>query len=251
MYTTCPKCQHVRQPEDDAPPELCPRCGLVFSKWLKSLAYDPVFIEPNHTSKLPAQLKSTLSGFFLTSRPDIAKGEFFLYLGIWIVFLAWGIDFIRMDFRTNEIGHSWFHNVDLVFHEAGHMLFIPFGDTMMIFGGSLLQVLVPLFLMFAFLIYNKDAFAASIGLWWVGQSLMDLAPYIGDARALVLPLLGGGTGADGPMRHDWANLLRPRGLLEYDTQIAFWVDLIGSGIILLALFWGLTMLRIYYREMVD
>lgn len=250
MYTTCPKCQYVRQPEDQTPTELCPSCGLVFSKWLKSLV-EPVFIDPADAPGQKLKFKSFLSNFLLAPRPDIAKGDFFLYLGIWVVFFAWGIDFIWMDFRTNAIGHSWFHNVDLVFHEAGHMLFIPFGNTMMIFGGSLFQVLVPLFLVFAFLIYNKDSFAASIGLWWVGQSLMDLAPYIADARALVLPLLGGGTGAEDPMRHDWANLLRPRGLLEYDIQIAFWVDLIGSGIILLALFWGLTMLRIYYSEMVD
>ncbi|MFK7864605.1 MAG: hypothetical protein AB8B95_10315 [Pseudohongiellaceae bacterium] len=188
---------------------------------------------------------------FLVQKADLTRGEFFLYVGIWVVFLAWGIDFILMDFRTNEIGHSWFHTVDLVFHEAGHVLFIPFGRTMTIFGGSLFQVLVPFGLMCAFLIYNRDGFAASIGLWWVGQSTMDLAPYIADARALQLPLLGGGTGADGPMRHDWANLLRPRGLLEYDTQIAAWVDFIGSGIILLALLWGAAMLRKTYQAMVD
>ena len=53
------------------------------------------------------------------------------------------------------------------------------------------------------------------------------------------------------MRHDWANLLRPRGWLEYDIQIATWVDAIGSGILLIALAWGAYMLRVYYKEMVD
>jgi len=71
---------------------------------------------------------------------------------------------------------------------------------------------------------------------------MDIAPYIADARALRLPLLGGSTGADRPGTHDWANLLRPRGWLEYDIQIAAAVDFIGSGILLLALLWGGYML---------
>jgi hypothetical protein len=77
---------------------------------------------------------------------------------------------------------------------------------------------------------------------------MDLAPYIADARALRMPLLGGGTGADRPGSHDWANLLRPRGWLTYDIQIANWTDIIGSGILLIALLWGAVMLYLYYRS---
>jgi hypothetical protein len=38
-----------------------------------------------------------------------------------------------------------------------------------------------------------------------GQSLMDLAPYVADARALRLPLLGGRTGAE-VEGHDWGAL---------------------------------------------
>lgn len=251
MYTTCPKCQHARQATDDTVADICSGCGLVFSKWLKYLALDAQLGDSLKTEPQGQSVKRGLARFFAPSRPDIPKEEFFLYLFIWVIFFAWGLDFIMMDFQTNKIIQSWFHIVDLVFHEAGHVLFIPFGRTMTIFGGSLFQVLVPLFLVFAFLIRNRDGFGASIGLWWTGQSMMDLAPYIADARALQLPLLGGGTGADGAMRHDWANLLRPRGWLEYDIQIATWVDAIGSGILLIALAWGAYMLRVYYKEMVD
>jgi hypothetical protein len=251
MYTTCPKCQHLRQAADETSTDICPGCGLVFSKWLKSLALDMEFEDSLRVDQLQQTWKLSLFQFFCPSQANIAKGDFFLYLAIWVIFFAWGIDFITMDFRTNKIGLSWFHNIDLVFHEAGHLLFIPFGRTMSIFGGSLLQVLVPFFLVFTFLIRNRDGFAASIGLWWTGQSMMDLAPYIADARALQLPLLGGAIGADGASRHDWANLLGPRGWLEYDIQIATGADLIGSGILLIALVWGAYMLSIYYKEMVD
>lgn len=128
------------------------------------------------------------------------------------------------------------------------MIFRPFGRTMMILGGSLFQVLVPLLLMGVFLSLHRDGFAAAVCLWWAGQSLMDVAPYIADARALRLPLLGGGTGADSPGMHDWANLLRPRGWLQYDIQIAGVVDKIGSGLLLMGLVWGAWMLLVYYRK---
>ncbi|MSR10998.1 MAG: zinc ribbon domain-containing protein [Gammaproteobacteria bacterium] len=237
-YKICPKCGHTRQPEDTAPEEECAACGLVFSKWLKALVADHALEDAVQAEQAEQTWQRSLHQFFFNPKPGIERGDLLVYLIIYLVFFAWGIDFISMDIRTNAIGESWFHNVNLVFHEAGHFLFIPFGRTGSILGGSLFQVLLPLLLVFSFLIYNDDAFAGSICLWWCGQSLMDVAPYIADARALQLPLLGVGLAADSPGLHDWANLLRPRGWLQYDTSIEYWVDLIGSGILLLALAWG-------------
>ncbi len=152
----------------------------------------------------PARSKSYFVGalvnFFIRPRINIKKSELIRDVVIWLIFIAWGLSFVMMDFRSNEIGQSWFHNVNLVFHEAGHVIFTLLGRTMAILGGSLFQVLVPLALMFACLVVNKDSFGASICLWWVGQSLMDIAPYIADARALRLPLLGGGTVRTAPAR---------------------------------------------------
>ena len=34
-------------------------------------------------------------------------------------------------------------SLNLVFHEAGHPLFSPFGETLHILGGTLMQLLVP------------------------------------------------------------------------------------------------------------
>ena len=78
---------------------------------------------------------------------------------------------------------------------------------------------------------------ASVGLWWFGQSLTDVAPYIADARKLDLPLLGGGTGAerDG---HDWQYLLNTLGLAPYDVVLGTLVKLAGGAVMLLAVAWG-------------
>jgi hypothetical protein len=39
---------------------------------------------------------------------------------------------------------SFLHLPNLVFHEAGHLLMLPFGQFMSVLGGSLFQLLVPL-----------------------------------------------------------------------------------------------------------
>ena len=85
------------------------------------------------------------------------------------------------------------HMINLVFHEAGHVIFHLLGNFMSILGGSLLQLIVPVIFLFSFL-QRKDAFAASIMLWWLAQSMMDLVAYIDDAQRQEMWLLGGGAG---------------------------------------------------------
>jgi hypothetical protein len=133
---------------------------------------------------------------------------------------------------------SWMHLVNLPFHEAGHILFIPFGRFMSVLGGSLLQLFIPLLCMAAFIYPRGDFFGAGAALWWFGQSLMDLAPYIGDARALRLVLLGGVTGREVSDYHDWEYLLRETGLLSWDRALAWTAHVSGIIIILAALVWA-------------
>jgi hypothetical protein len=107
------------------------------------------------------------------------------------------------------------------------MLFMPFGiaflgRTMVILGGSLTQVAVPLVFMLYFLRNRdgvRDLHAAMVCLWWTSMNLLSVAIYCADARAGVLMLVSGETGqeSDG---HDWNNLLRIWGVLNKDTIIA-------------------------------
>ncbi len=248
MYSTCPKCQHEIQSEDVAALTACPACGLVFEKYLQRLVSEESIAVSGRAQRRKRGLLATVRTVLLPERTPRRRVELIGYALIWAGLAYFGMHFIAMDFHSNEIGRSFMHNINLVFHEAGHILFMPFGRTPMIFGGSLFQVLLPLALMFAFLIVNRDAFGAAVCLWWAGQSLMDLAPYIADASVLRLPLLGGGTGADSPGMHDWENLLRPRGLLPYDEQIASAVDNVGAAIVLLALCWGAFALLREWRQ---
>ena len=140
------------------------------------------------------------------------------------------------------------HRINLVFHEAGHVLFIPFGDFMSVLGGSLGQLIMPLVVTLVFLIRYMNAFAASVGLWWFAQSLMDLAPYIGDARRGELVLLGGVTGMDAPGYHDWSNLLSRMGKLSEDRLYAARVDMFGEALMWVAIVWGALILLRQFRN---
>ena len=115
------------------------------------------------------------------------------------------------------------HNVNLVFHEAGHWIFgVLRNETLTILGGSLNQVLIPSIVAVAFW-RNRDPAGFAFGVFWMFENFVDVAVYMADARALELPLIGG----QGEEAHDWRNLFMHWGLLSKDTVIAGYVRNIG------------------------
>ncbi|MCA9738629.1 MAG: hypothetical protein R3E98_08040 [Gemmatimonadota bacterium] len=122
--------------------------------------------------------------------------------------------------------------VDLAIHETGHLVFLPLGEVMHFLGGTLFQLLVPLLFAGTFL-HRGQRFSAAFPLWWVGQNLWHIAPYVADARTQALPLVGGG-------EHDWAFLLATWRWLPYDDAIGAACQLAGTAIAVVALLYGLT-----------
>jgi hypothetical protein len=127
--------------------------------------------------------------------------------------------------------------VSIPFHEAGHILFGPFGDLLTSLGGSLLQILVPVVCWIAFVTRHPNAFGQAVMCWWTGENLLDVAIYINDARALSLTLLGGYTGAE-VEGHDWERILGLTGLSAYDHHIAWTVHTTGAIMMVVGLVWG-------------
>lgn len=220
----CARCGRRRRFTDASAPRMCASCGAEL----------PLRTEGDG---LGPRLAATLLP------PAESPGGLILagWALVWIALAAWSLHFLAMDPATNAAGRSFMHAINLPFHEAGHLLFQPFGRFLTVLGGSLFQVLMPLIVAVAFLT-QRHPFGASVGLWWAGQSLIDIAPYIHDARRRTLILLSGGTGQDHPWGHDWYNLLRWTGLLHWDHTFAQWAQLLGSGLILAALFWGAVVL---------
>lgn len=158
-------------------------------------------------------------------------GRALLILGL----AAWTWQFARRPMGAGVMD-SVLHLPDLVFHEAGHVLFSPFGRFMTVLGGSLFQMMVPLALAGAFL-RQRDAFGAAVCTWWAGENLLDLAPYIADSRALQLVLLGGHTGAE-VEGHDWEYLLTSLGWLQHDRTLGLAAHRVGLIVMAAALGWG-------------
>jgi hypothetical protein len=128
----------------------------------------------------------------------------------------WTWQFARTPLSPDAM-ESFLHLPDLVFHEAGHLIFSPLGQFMSVLGGSLLQVLIPVVCAVAF-VRQEQFFGAAICVWWAGQNLVDLAPYIADARALQIVLLGGRTGAE-VEGHDWEYILTRLRITHLDQTL--------------------------------
>lgn len=166
-------------------------------------------------------------------------GRALVFAGLFV----WGWYFILLDFTTDPegIGGSFMHRINLVFHEFGHVAFMPFGWFMTILGGTLGQLLTPFGLALAF-VWKKNPFGATVCLWWLGQSFMDCAPYIDDALDQQLMLLSGRTGADAPGNHDWNNILGEFNMLERHREFATLADNVGVVLMLAAFAWGAVLL---------
>ncbi|MDD4911341.1 MAG: hypothetical protein PHP57_03540 [Sideroxydans sp.] len=165
----------------------------------------------------------------------------------WALLSYWSFTLIGADYRDGEIFGSFMHNILLPIHEAGHVLFMPFGEFLTILGGSLFQLALPFVIAGAFVVKNRDNFSAALGLWWTSISLLDLAPYIYDARYPQLILLGGHTGEDGP--HDWIYLLNTIGQTQNSQQWGAITHGLGSVLTVFALIWALLILLQQHRRL--
>lgn len=152
------------------------------------------------------------------------------YLSLWLLIAYWSITLMRP--TPGATPWIFLDNFNLLIHEAGHWLFLPFGQFMTILGGSLNQCLTPTIFLGYFL-YRKDWAGASFAIFWVGNNLINVSYYVGDARSMALPLLGGDSSG-----HDWHNLLSMTNALNYDTAISTVIRIAGY----IGLFISLVML---------
>jgi len=161
--------------------------------------------------------------------------------------LVWSFSLITPSIADNTVALPFLNRVNLIFHEAGHVIFSPFGHFIHSLGGTLGQLLMPAICFWVLLVKTRDPFGGSVALWWLGESFLDTTRYINDARAGVLPLLGGGTGQTRPYgHHDWQYLLTETGLINLDHIIAKFVFFIGTLIMITALIWlGLLLFKLY------
>lgn len=122
---------------------------------------------------------------------------------------TWSFPPGRFPFFFNQ----WYVWIITPLHEAGHLLFMPFGRIMMIAGGSFWQVAIPLLL--TAVAFRQRSYWAWVYLALAGVHLIALNPYIYDAPYRSLPLLGGRKEG-----HDWHNLLLHWQALDASEDLA-------------------------------
>ncbi|MBL0166661.1 MAG: hypothetical protein IPP85_05655 [Propionivibrio sp.] len=238
VFYRCPKCGY--RPAQAMPADgQCPVCDIYFQKWEDAqaeLELGEVAAQQSSTVEAASAFPAAL----LTPQARMAPAVFYSRCAALIFIAVWGWRLIGMDYRDGEIGGSFMHNILLPIHEAGHVLFLPFGEFLTILGGSFFQLALPLGLAIAFVLRNRDNFAAAVCLWWFGASFLDLAPYVYDALDPQLIMLGGHTGEEGP--HDWIYLLERFGQLQNAPVWGFVVHKLGALTISAGVAWAAFLL---------
>ena len=122
-----------------------------------------------------------------------------------------------------QIQTWWFiQNVNLIFHEAGHVIFSIFGNFPGLIGGCLLEALVPLIATIHFL-KQRQFFSTAFGCWWLSTALLSISIYAADAEERVLPLITRDVST-----HDWYNILSRFDLLSYDYLFGYFFWLLSA-----------------------
>ena len=240
MHERCPKCDHAPLPAEQSFPAECPGCGVILARVGTTLPERALAVAAGGDADDPVD--SWL--WHVPERVDATA--FKMRVALLAAFAVWGLRLCWLDYRDGEIMESFIHGPLLIFHEAGHVVFRLFGEWVGVLGGTLGQLLMPGILGGALLWKNRDPFGAAIGLWLVGVSVLDVAPYMYDAWAPRLTLLGGGTGNDS--FHDWIYLFDSVHQLAHAQRIGAFTHALGVGIVLLALAWGASVLRLQRRR---
>ena len=217
----CPKCASVRREGDVT----CPSCGVIFAK-VRTRPSEPAPVGASDLS-VPIPLAGEPANSFVS----YARGAFLALLAYYTFCL------LSHPIASNYLGESFLHLVNLPFHEAGHVLFSPLGRFLQVAGGTLMQLLVPAAVAISFL-RRRDRFGAAVSLWWLGESLADVAPYADDARAGQLMLLGGVTGSEVEDYHDWEVMLGKLGMLSWDHAVGRFFFVVGGVTMAAALVFG-------------
>ncbi len=153
-----------------------------------------------------------------------------------LALLAW--------FTVRHLGDADYQGIygglNLVLHEAGHLVFGWFGSPFLAAAGGTLFHALCIALVGVGFWRQRDLFAVAVTIWWGGTVFLGAAPYAADARAQLLPLVSVG---DGPVSHDWHTMLEALGLLGADQLVGGALRVLGLAVLVVGLAAGVWILR--------
>ena len=125
---------------------------------------------------------------------------------------------------TDKSGYLLIDYLFVPIHEGGHLLFGYFGHTLMVAGGTLLQLGVPL-LLAVYFAFQRQPTGVAFSSFFFFENFLNVATYMADSRRLELQYVT--VGDPEFAEHDWATMFTQMGALDYDTKIAAVVRAIG------------------------
>ena len=165
---------------------------------------------------MPFDLTQIIPQNFFGEWKPVSKTALIAWLVFYALFLVYAF--------TDKAGFLFIDNVNLIVHESGHLLFGWFGPTLGLWGGTLMELLVPMLLAFYFA-FNRQTTGAAFCAFFLFENLLYISVYMADARTQDLPLVTVGDPENGG--HDWFNIFSQLGLLQRDTAIAGVVKAVG------------------------
>lgn len=230
-YARCPKCGAASDGRD-----VCPACGLVYAKFLKSLGGAAARLRSTTQANEEPTAGLTLKELLFEVPEETRAVVVYARAALLALLIVYGVRLAAMSVPEADVWGSLLHYPAMPIHEFGHVLFMPFGEFAHLLGGALFQTALPLVFGAILLLKNRDPFAASVMLWWCATQLLDVAPYVYDAWKPQHVLLTGRTGDTGA--HDFIDVLGDLGLLHRAQAIGRGVHHFGVLIMGAALAWG-------------
>ncbi len=143
--------------------------------------------------------------------------------------IGWSLFFLYTIYKYQS-GIYYLDAVHMVTHEAGHPLFGYLGETLGVWGGTLLELIIPAGLAVSFA-YRGQTYGTAFCSFMFFNACYGIGTYMADARDHALPLVSLGVEADSDeIGHDWTYIFGHLGLLEHDRQIGHfthWIAFLG------------------------
>jgi hypothetical protein len=146
----------------------------------------------------------------------------YLFLILYLCYLTFSLatDYQQNNTRQHCSFTIWtIDMIDLFIHETGHLIFKIFGRFMELLGGSLFQVIIPMTTVIVFA--RSSLRSLPFTFYWMGQSIINVSIYAGDARYQRLHLISRAA------IHDWHWLLNYTGTMDYTENIAAGINFTG------------------------
>jgi len=143
------------------------------------------------------------------------------WLGFYALFLLYAF--------ADRSGFLIVDYVNLIIHEGGHFFFSWFGNTIMILGGTIGELLVPL-LCAIYFFCQRETTGFAFSTYWLFENFPYIGTYMADARSAALPLVGS-------EESDWTILFGQWGLLAEDQKIGAIMRTLGWLGMLATMIW--------------